>query len=213
MTNIPAWIGAIGTVGTLTTGLVIFAGTMSDRRREYSKLIAVWTDVKTLEKGALKHEIVTATGDIIKSEVNIEDMSNLQGPFEVSLKLKNSSLQAVYACKLRATLDKHQQPTGAWAIWYNVLNLELGIVAPEEEVTRILLVGAPHVGVNFGEFLARAFAFDLQFTDAAGRSWTRNQTGRLTLAHRNRKSLLRITTSAAQRNNANPDSAGAGKQS
>ena len=98
-------------------------------------------------------------------------MSNLQGPFEVSLKLKNSGLQPVYACKLHATLGKGQQPSGAWAIWYNELYLELGIVAPEEEATRILLVGAPRVEVNFGEFLVRAFAFDLQFTDAAGRSW------------------------------------------
>jgi hypothetical protein len=211
LTDIPAWIGAVGTVGTLTTGLVLFAGTISDRRREYSKLIAVWTDVTTLEKDAFKHKMITGTGDAVEVEINIGDMSNLQGPFEVSVKLKNNSLQPVYSCTLHVTLDNDQRPTGAWAIVYNELNLELGIVGPEEEVARVLLVGAPHVGTNFGEFLARAFAFDLQFTDAAGRSWARNQTGRLTLVHRTKKFELRRRPSVGQQSSTN-GSTDAGQQ-
>lgn len=208
MTDIPAWIGAVGTVGTLTTGLVLFAGTMSDRRKEYSKLIAVWTDIKTLEKRAFEQKIVTSTGETIEARIDTKDISNLQSPFEVSVKLKNSSLQPIYDCTLHATLNMDQGgPSGVWAMVYNEINLELGIVAPGDEISRILLVGAPRIGVDFGKFLVRAFAFNLQFTDAAGRAWTRNQTGRLIRLRRVKKTSPRGSKSTGHRNGADPDNA------
>jgi hypothetical protein len=74
MADVPAWIGAVGTVGTVTTGLVLFAGQMADRRRRHASRVAVWTETR--------------------------DNDNGRG---YRLNVRNNEEQPIYACRLEST--------------------------------------------------------------------------------------------------------------
>jgi hypothetical protein len=196
LTDIPAWIGAIGTVGTLSTGLILFAGSMSDRRQEYARSVAVWTDFHASEfeitdEGlrSLSQEVVVE-GAVIKNNIVTND-PNLGNPFEFALHLKNKGLQPIYSCTLWARLDHARLPSwGTYLNSFERLNLDFRIIAPEFEESRSLIKGylpanmpAP-ANTDMPEILAKALTFRLRFTDAAGRSWIRNETGRLRRLHR-----------------------------
>jgi hypothetical protein len=191
LADIPAWIGAVSTVGTLTTGLILFANVISDRRREYAKLVAVWTDVGKVDKGSPRPTSVknlklgTIIGPMpgpIDINVRIENSGEVfvdgkplgwpgEENFGFRLNLKNNSLQPIYACQLSAHLDEKVLPQGRYPILYDNLQVELGIVAPAIEVSHSLLIGTPIDQTRFPEALVQALTFRLQFTDAARRRW------------------------------------------
>jgi hypothetical protein len=153
LTSIPNWIGAIGTVGTLTTGLVLFAGTVSDRRRAHANLVAVWTDLQKIDKESLHWESPDP-GLPFEARSEIEDWSNLGGPYAFRLRIKNSGRQPVYGCDLHARFDRQPLPSGVYPVLYNELHIDLGILGPDAEAPAVsLLVGAPHAGLNFAEAL------------------------------------------------------------
>jgi hypothetical protein len=171
MSEIPAWIGAVGTVATLTTGLVLFAITISDRHRGYASLVAVWTEMVKANDLEL--------GDEIKAHIEVRD-SHHQGPFSFNLLIKNGSQQPAYDCSIRVRLKGDSLPPGNYPLVYGELTMRLGIIAPETQLPATqLLLGAPVVGHDFREALAGALMFMLVFTDARGYTWTRDQRGRL----------------------------------
>jgi hypothetical protein len=51
MASAPDWIGAVGTVLTLGTGLYLFGQTLKDRRRTHAAKVATWVD-KSEEQGS-----------------------------------------------------------------------------------------------------------------------------------------------------------------
>ena len=181
MTVATEWIGAVGTVGTLTTGLILFAGTVADRRRAYANAVSVWTELEVIDKEAFEWTRDTrAGGNTIQLRTEIGDWSNLLGPYDFRLRVKNSGHQPIYACRLQVKLDMDDLPTGAYPVAYDRLDVDLGILGPDAEMpAQSLLVGAPHEGRDFREVLAQAMSFELRFTDTAGRAWSRDQHGHL----------------------------------
>jgi hypothetical protein len=207
MTATTDWIGAIGTVGTLTTGLILFAGTIADRRRAHANAVSVWTELDVIDREAFELKLdARGSGPAIESRVEIGDWSNLAGPFEYRLRVKNGGNQPIYACRLHVELSGDGRPSGAYPIVYNSLSLNLGILGPEAEMpAQPLLVGAPHAGQDFSGWLVKAMSFELLFTDTAGRAWSRDQNGHLNRARGPR--LLRRREARASRTEAVPDSA------
>jgi hypothetical protein len=49
--SVTDWVGAIGTVGTLVTGVTLFALTLFDRRRSHAAKVATWIDESAEEHG------------------------------------------------------------------------------------------------------------------------------------------------------------------
>jgi hypothetical protein len=208
LTDIPAWIGAIGTVGTLSTGLILFANTISDRRREYAKLVAAWTDFGKLDEDSIRTTNVEnlSLGNAIDSGSGaqisavriekVEDGGGIGGilgssegePFGFRLNLRNNGMQPIYGCELLAYMDKKVLPTGRYPVLFDKLEVELGIVAPGIEISYPLLIGAPKDEAHFAEALVKALTFRLQFTDAAGRRWVRDESGELRRLCRSAKS-------------------------
>jgi hypothetical protein len=77
-------------------------------------------------------------------------------------------------------LDGESLPSGAYPVLYNDLHVDLGILGPDAEAPLVsLLLGAPHEGGDFAEYLAKAMSFELSFTDTTGRRWTRDERGSL----------------------------------
>jgi hypothetical protein len=190
LADIPAWIAAIGTVGTLSTGLILFANTISDRRREYAKLVAAWTDFGKIDKETLRHSSIeglrlgnkkigptstfsgVAIGKIERFHITEESVG-------FRLNLKNNGLQPVYGCVLFAFMNQRELPPGNYPLLFDNLKVELGIIAPGKEVSHSLLIGAPNEDEGFPEALVKALTFRLEFTDASGRRWVRNEAGQL----------------------------------
>jgi hypothetical protein len=167
-------------VGTLTTGLVLFAGTLIDRRRVHANLVAVWTELREVDRESLLWETPGTSQPKIEARIKIEDWSDLSGPYSFGLRIKNSGRQPIYGCDLHVRLDQDPLPSGAYPVLYNELQLDLGILGPDTEAPPVsLLVGAPHSGGNFAETLAKAMSFEMSFTDTTGRTWTRDERGRL----------------------------------
>jgi hypothetical protein len=180
MTAATEWIGAVGTVGTLTTGLILFAGTVADRRRAYANAVSVWTELEVIDKETFEWTHDARGGPAIDVRMKIDDWSNLLGPFDFRLRVKNSGHQPIYACRLHVKLNGDDLPTGAYPVVYDRIDVDLGILGPDAEMpAQSLLVGAPHAGRDFREVLAQAMSFELLFTDTAGRAWSRDQEGHL----------------------------------
>jgi hypothetical protein len=182
MTAATDWIGAVGTVGTLSTGLVLFAGTIRDRHRAHANAVSVWTELEIVERDSFgwQHDDPAGAGITVEASIRIEDWSGLVGPFDFRLRIKNGGHQPVYGVRLHVELDQSDLPSGAYPILYNVLDEDLGILAPDAELpAQRLLMGAPHAGHDFRDALAKAMSFQLEFTDTDGREWSRDQRGRL----------------------------------
>jgi hypothetical protein len=81
--DIPAWIGAVGTVGTLATGMILFGNQMRDRRRQYASRVAVWVDPYTLGEA---------------------------GDFQLILHVKNDGEQPIYDCLIKSASSPAQTP-------------------------------------------------------------------------------------------------------
>lgn len=187
MTDIPAWIGAVGTVGTLSTGLVLFAGSMSDRRREYAKQVAVWTAFRKYEDG----EGVTFLGPSTNVVASAPEFTSGDDPHTFELKMRNNGLQPIYECELRVALDRDKLPPGKYPLIYETLMPILGIVAPGIENSYTLLLGSSYELIaEFREAVTRALTFELRFTDTTGRRWVRDEKGRLRHLNRWRSSPM-----------------------
>jgi hypothetical protein len=157
-----------------------FSQTITDRRGEYAKMISMWTELKVLEEEPFGFEYTDPHGQRSRLELNTKGMKNLQGPFAFSLRVKNNGLQPVYGCSLQVLLNgEEEKPYGSFAAMSGTVNMELGILAPEAEICRTVMALAPIVGFSAADYLVQAFTFHLQFTDSAGRTWLRNEAGRL----------------------------------
>jgi hypothetical protein len=194
-------------VATLATGLVLFGITISDRRRGYASVLAVWTELREIEKSELEWKSPPlGTRLRIDSRIEIENWENLGGPYSFSLLIKNGGQQPAYACSIRVHLEQDSLPSGAYPVIYSDLSIRLGIIAPETQLPPVsLLIGAPHSGQDFREALAKALTFELFFTDAIGHSWTRDQQGRLRRRHSQRSSSRGGDTSIAHNDPRNND--------
>lgn len=202
------WIRTIATVGTLVTGLVLFAGTMSDRRREYAKKVAIWIvfeDFSWTAEGSFEFTLESDTGLKVSTVTQI-NTSNLQDPVHVKLKVQNDAEQPIYDRDLAVNLDRTKVTSGVFPVMYDRLNARLGIIAPGAELERSILAGAAPIGVSLRESLAAALTFDFRFTDSAGRTWRRDQTGRLELLHRNKLSTVRVMKRGRQSISSRPNS-------
>jgi hypothetical protein len=106
------------------------------------------------------------------------------------VKLKNSGLQPSYSCELWIYLNAEMLPPGVYPIVYDRLHLLLGIIAPNAEIQQRVLIGAAHVGHELEGALIEALTFKLCFTDAVGRSWVRDKSGRLKKYDRRIRTLI-----------------------
>jgi hypothetical protein len=136
---------------------------------------------------------VKVEGLVVRHETLTND-PNLGDPFEFSFHVKNKGLQPICACELWARLDRAKLPSQyTYTIPFDQLNQDdLRIIAPEIEKSKPLIKGyspidndmpAP-IDTDLPEILAKALTFRLRFTDAAGRSWVRSETGRLRRLYR-----------------------------
>lgn len=89
MTTATDWIAAVGTVGTLSTGLVLFAGTVADRRRGYANAVSVWMELEPIDREAFEWKHEDNVGTSIQARIEIENWDNLSGPFDFRLRIKN----------------------------------------------------------------------------------------------------------------------------
>jgi hypothetical protein len=153
--DVPALIGAVGTVGTLTTGMVLFANQIADRRRSHASLVAVWADL---------------------------DMD--QG-YEWRLHLRNLGKHPIYDCHLDSVLALHippgDEPDAQPIDIQSEMKLSFGIVAPGTERTNVsfLKVGTVGPGIDLVSLVNQGLRFRVTFTDTEGRRWIRDERGRL----------------------------------
>src|SRR5581483_11193031 len=118
MTVATDWIGAIGTVGTLSTGLVLFAGTVADRRRGYANAVSVWTELQRIDREAFEWKHEDEVGTSIQARIEIENWDDLSGPFDFRLRIKNGGPQPIYGCRVDVRLASVGRPTGAYPVVY-----------------------------------------------------------------------------------------------
>ena len=160
MADAPAWIGAIGTVGTLTTGLILFGGQIADPRRRHASLVAVWTEN-------------VGTG----------------GRYKYRLNIKNHGGQPIYDCRLESTLVLTVPIQGEASDVRSEMNLAFGTIAPGDERTNVAFLEVDELAdpsINLDDLVARGLRFRVSFTDTEGRSWIRDERGRLRRLSRGR---------------------------
>jgi hypothetical protein len=135
-------------------GLILFAGQMTDRRRRHASLVAVWTEVKTDDAGR-----------------------------EYRLNVTNQGGQPIYDCRLTSTLslyapvEEAEEPVDI----RSEINLAWGTIAPGDHIANVafLRVGQVRGPLNLDDLVNRALKFRVTFTDTEGRSWARDEHGRL----------------------------------
>jgi hypothetical protein len=110
------WIGAVGTVGMLSTGLILFAGTIADRRRAHANAVSVWTELEVIDREAFEWKHDTLGGPSIEARIEIGNWSDLHRPFEYRLRVKNGGHQPIYACRLHVELNSDDLPSGAYPV-------------------------------------------------------------------------------------------------